>query len=508
LQNSIRFGRCEVRPAERQLLIDDVPAVLGARAFDLLLCLLANRDRVVSKEEALSSAWPGLVVEENNLSVQVSALRKVLGPTVIATIPGRGYRFSAAASESGTVSEGAIRQRTATATDQPTIAVLPFNVRSDDPHVRFLADGLAEDVIALLARVPGFLLISHASSFAFRGLQASLAEVAGQLGVRYLVEGSVRATAELLKVSAQLVDAASGRVLWSGRFESLQDQAVDLQEDIARGIITQLEPALTRAEIAHIRRQRPENLDAWAHYHQAVGAIAQQGWGAEAMAEARAQLVTSVTLDPSFGLGHAQYALLTALSRNIGLLPDDNRLVAMALRAADRAIELDHGSSEVLGYAGCALCDLGQQDRGAEMLRQALELDPSNAQAHVGLGAALAMTGKFEAGIAQMLYGMKISPRDRRLGFWGWALGSFMLRAERSEQALAEAQASARRDPRLHLARVLEAAALQRLGRLPDAVAALSAARRLCPSLTLGEVAMTHGRRAGEGLAPLWTHDA
>ena len=268
--------------------------------------------------------------------------------------------------------------------------------------------------------------------------------------------------------------------------------------------MTQLEPELTRAEIAHIRRQRPENLDAWAHYHQAIGAIALQGWGAGAMAEARAHVLRSVALDPSFGLGHAQYALLTALARNICLVPDDKDLVDDAVSAADRAIELDHGSSEVQGYAGCALCDLGQKDRGIEILRHALDLDPSNAQAHVGLGAALAMTGKYEAGIGKMQFGMRISPRDRRLGFWGWVLGSFMLRAERAEEALAEAQASARRDPRLHLSRVLQAAALERLGRRLEAVVALAAARRLRPQLAMSEVAMTHGRRASESLAPLW----
>ena len=504
LQDSVRFGRCEVRPAERRLLIDGTPVALGARAFDLLLCLLVHRDRVVTKDEALLFAWPGRVVEENNLSVQVSALRKLLGRDAIATLPGRGYRFSIAVRDANAPSGAEAIGPVVSVADKPTIAVLPFHVRSEDPQIGLLANGLAEDVIALLARVPGFVLISHASSFAFRGEPASLTDVARRLGVRYVVEGSVRAAATLLRVSAQLVDATSGRVLWTGRFDSARDTTIDLQEDIARGIITQLEPELTRAEVAHIRRQRPENLDAWAHYHQAVGAIALQGWGADAMAEARAHVLRSVALDPSFGLAHAQYALLTALSRNIGLVPDEQGLVDDAVRAAERAAELDHGSSEVLGYVGCALSDLGQKERGIAILRHALELDPSNAQAHVGLGAALAMTGKFEAGIAQMQFGMKISPRDRRLGFWGWALGSFMLRAERAEEALAEAQASGRRDPRLHLARVLEAAALERLGRRNEAVAALTSARRLRPQITLQEVAMTHGRRSGEGLAPLW----
>ncbi|GAA4409861.1 hypothetical protein GCM10023089_23450 [Quisquiliibacterium transsilvanicum] len=159
MQNSVRFGRCEISPDERRLLVDGMPVRLDARAFDLLLCLLAHRDRVATKDEALLFVWPGRVVEENNLSVQVSALRKVIGPDAITSIPGRGYRFSMPVTDCAPTADVEARKQGEPVADQPTIAVLPFAVLSDDPRVRFLVDGLAEDVIALLARVPGFLLI-------------------------------------------------------------------------------------------------------------------------------------------------------------------------------------------------------------------------------------------------------------------------------------------------------------------------------------------------------------
>ena len=504
MQVPYHFDRFEVRPAERLLLVDSVPAVVGARAFDLLLCLLAHRDRVISKAEIIDLVWPGLVVEENNLSVQVSALRKLLGAHAISTVTGRGYRFSLDVTPSCVSPSGDTHQSRAATVAKPTIAVLPFNVLSDDPHINFLADGLAEDVIALLARVPGFLLISRASSFVFRGHDVSVPDVALQLGVRFVVEGSVRLNNANLRISTQLIDAASGYVLWSGRFDRRRDQAVDLQEDIARGIISELEPQLTRAEIAHIHRQRPENLDVWAHYHQAIGSIALDGWGRDAMAEARSQLQKSIVLESTFGLGHAHYALLTALSITMGLLPKTPTWVEQALSAANHAIRLDDGSSEVLGYAGCALCDLGHHARGIEVLHQALEIDPSNAQAHVALGASWVLTGKLEAGIEKMRFGMKISPRDRRLCFWGWALGVFLLSAERSDEALAEARTSSRCDPKFHFARVLEAAVLDRQGHLGAASACLALARQLCATLTLNQITSTHGRRVGERMALLW----
>jgi len=504
MQDRYHFERFEVWPAERLLLMGGLPVAVGARAFDLLLCLLAHRDRVLSKGEIIEIVWPDLVVEENNLSVQISALRKLLGPKTIATISGRGYRFSLDVSQVKLPPKAEVHLPRDASSTKPTIAVLPFNVLSDDPQVNYLADGLAEDVIALLARVPGFLLISRASSFAFRGQDVTLTALAMQLGVRFVVEGSVRQNSEILRVSTTLIDAATGQVLWSGRFDRRRNETVDLQEEIARGIISELEPELTRAEIAHIRRQRPENLDAWAHYHQAIGSIALQGWGREAMAEARYQLQKSVALDPAFGLGYAHYALLTVLSIKFGYLPDAANLTEEVMGAANQAIGLDDGSSEVLGYAGCALCDLGHHDRGVEVLHRALEIDPSNAQAHVALGASLGLTGQLEVGIKKIRFGMEISPRDRRLGFWGWALGNFLFRAERTDEALVEARTSCRRDPRFHFSRVLEAAVLDLQGNAMEAGSSLAIARQLCPTLTLNEIALIYGRRVSARMALLW----
>ena len=164
----------------------------------------------------------------------------------------------------------------------------------------------------------------------------------------------------------------------------------------------------------------------------------------------------------------------------------------------------DTGSSEVLGYAGCALAELGYAERGVEILRQAVELNPSNAQAEVALGAALAMMGDLDAGIARMRHGIRLSPRDKRLAFWGWALGGFLLRGNRLEEALEEARIAGRRDPRLYLPPILEAVAQAALGRAELARGALMSARRLRPKLTQQEIERSHGRRAAKILLPVW----
>ena len=507
---SYTVGEFEIQAQGRRVLRAGEALPLGARAFDLLLALIEHRDRVVGKDELLALAWPGRVVEENNLSVQVSALRKLLGADAIATVPGRGYRFTlplaeaAAAAAAGPADERLVRAGPAPTAERASIAVLPFEARSDDAAISFLADGLVEDVIAQLARVPGFLVISRASSFEFGRRDEALSSIARQLGVRYIVEGSVRPVLARLSVSTHLVEAESARVLWSGRFEVDRDAAHDLQEDIARGIISELEPELTRAEITLIRRRRPEDVDAWGHYRQAAGAIALKGWTEGAIAEALAGFERALVIDPGFALAWAQSALITAMALTTGLRAASVTTADAARCAAEQALALDDGDSQVLGYAGCALSDLGQRERGAEILQQALAIDPSNAQAHVALGTTRAMLGQRELGIETLRHGMRISPRDRRLGFWGWALAQFLLRDGRSEEALVEARASAGRDARLHLPRIIEAAALYRLGRADEARVALAAARRLRPGLTPAEVEHAHGRHVARQIASLW----
>jgi len=391
------------------------------------------------------------------------------------------------------------------ASDVSSIAVRPFTVLSDDRELQFLADGLAEDVIALLARVPGFFVIAKASSFEFRNPDIPISVIAQQLGVRYVLGGSVRALGGQIRLAAQLAETASGRVLWSGQFDTERSSAIDLQDEIARGIIVELQPALTRAEIAVIRRQRPENIGAWGFYHQAGGALAANGWNARSVEEARGFLRHALELDANFALARAQLALLMALAQNTALIEPSNSLRDEAVAAAELAIADDGGSSEVLGYAGCAISDLGDTNRGAEILKQAVELDPSNAQAQVALGAALALSGDLDSGIARMKQGIKLSPRDRRLAFWGWALGGFLMRAKRPAEALEEAKLAARRDPRLFLPPVLETLAHIALGQTDAAKISLVSARRLRPELTLREIEISHGRRAVKALADLWT---
>ena len=407
--------------------------------------------------------------------------------------------------ERGAASAGPMPEAATTGvSDISSIAVRPFQNLSDKRELDFFIDGLVEDVVALLARVPGFFVISKASSFAFRNPDTPTSTIGRQLGVRYVLGGSVRAQDDQIRVSTELADSTSGRVLWSRHFDALRTDVIKLQDEITRNIIVELQPALTQAEIAVIRRQRPENIGAWGCYHQAQGILASRGWSTRSLEEAEGFLRRALQIEPNFALARAQLALYLALAQTTALLEHSEPLREEAIASAELAIADDNGSSEVLGFAGCAISDLGDRSRGAEILQQAVELDPSNAQAHVALGAALGLPGNLEEGVARMRHGIRLSPRDRKLGFWGWALGLFLMRAGRPLEAYEEVRLASRRDPRLFLLPVLESTVHSALGRSDLAKTSLTAARRLRPELTLSQIEISHGRRAARILADFW----
>jgi adenylate cyclase len=388
--------------------------------------------------------------------------------------------------------------------NRPSIVVLPFSTLSESRGLELLVDGLVEDVIALLARVPGFFVIARSSSFAYRDRTQDVRQVGRELGVRYVVEGSIRAVDKRGRISVQLIEAESGKQIWTQRFDTELEETFDLQDEIARQIIRELEPELTRAELTLIQRQRPDNLDAWSRYRQALGTMALKGWNEEALTQTITHLRSAVALDPNFALARGMAALLGAISANMSLVSDRSAARQQALRDAEAAVALDPNASEVLGYAGCALSDIGELARGREWLERAIEIDPSNAQAHVALGAAQLMGRDLDAGIKTMQHGIRLSPLDARLPFWGMVLALALARADRLQEGLAEALNSCRRDGRLYGARVATAFILLRLGREPEARAALAEARRIRPALSMEELQSFFGRYITRDLAAIW----
>ena len=390
-------------------------------------------------------------------------------------------------------------------TDKPSIVVLPFICFSEEREYKFLTDAMSEDLITMLARIPGFIVIARQSAFAYQGRSVDSRQIGRELGVRYIIEGSLRPVGQLLRVGTQLIDATTGAQLWADRFDGQAGDVLELQDQIVRAIAGRIEPELVRAEIALIRRRRDANPNAWSCFRQGAGLISLKGWSEETLTEATDLLRQARTLDPDFALARAQLALFLSLGARLGLVADGASAATEARTEAERSVAIEHDASEVLGYAGCALAELGDVQRGTEILERAIENDPSNAQAWVALGTALCFLEKMDAtGLEKLRHGMRLSPRDHRLGFWGTFYALALARHRRMTEAHEEVRIACRRDPQFYVARVVLALTAAGLGRKEEAVAALGEARRLRPRLSLDEIQLLVGRRAAL-LAPLWS---
>lgn len=488
------------------------------QVFDLLVYLIANRDRVVSKDDLIEAVWGGRIVSDSTLDSRINAARKAVGDNgkeqnLIRTVARKGIRFVGEVREQPPGADGEAEVRTnghaadslpPLVSDRPSIAVLPFENLTEDRALELIAMGLVEDIIALLARVPGFFVIARASSFAYARGPVDVRQAGAELGVRYVVTGSVRSSLDRVRVAVQLVEAGTASQLWAGRYEVERGDTLDLQDEIARRIVVELEPALTKADLSVINRRRIDSVDAWSHFRHASGAIAVHGLNEESIAQAVSGLQRAIAIDANFALARAFLALLSAFGATLSLMPDFDAAADQARREAECAVAIDPNASDVLGFAGCAFVDVGEVDRGIELLRRAIELDPSNAQAHVALGAALVQNGRYEEGIRSLQHGMRSSPRDFRLTFWRMILAHALGRADRIEEGLVEAQAASRHDGRLYGSRVVSAWLFARLDRNDEARAALAEARRIRPALSLIEVQRFFGRRTASELEPIW----
>ncbi len=378
--------------------------------------------------------------------------------------------------------------------DKPSIAVLPFGNISDNQDYEYLADGLTEDIITLLARMPGFFVIARNSSFSYKGQQRDIRDIGRELGVRYVVEGSLRPHGGNVRITVQLIEAESGNHIWAERFDRAAEMIYEIQDEVTTGIVTRLEPVLARAEFELIKRRRPSDMNAWTYCQQANGLLSLKGWHEETFIEAAELYRKAISHDPEFAPAHAALSLILALGHMIGFVRETDE----AFTEAERALELDSDGSEVLGFAGCALSDLGQTTRGQELLERAIERDPSNAQAWVALGSSLLSTGRFDEAAEKLGHGIRISPRDQRLAVWGGLLAVALGRQGRLEEAIEQARLACRRDDKLHNPRVILAMLLMEAERPDEAVAARAEAFRIRPDLSVREMLGLVGRKGAK----------
>jgi len=457
LSHRYQFARFEVLPVARQVLAAGKPLVLGDRAFSVLLCLIEQRDGIVSKDNLMKWVWPGRVVEDNNLSVQISALRKLFGSQVVVTVPGRGYRFAADVSQVMTPALAPVLEDLSLP-DKPSIAVLPFADLSRQPESDYFSDGITEDIITELSRFHTLFVIARNSAFSYRDRSVDVRTVARELGVRYVLEGSIRRATNRIRVTAQLIDGLTGNHIWAEKYDRVLEDVFAVQEDVTQAIVAAIAPQVEGFETGRVRDARPGNRSAYQ--------LAMRGWAAAWVALSQGDTVArdqalsfareALVIDPRCGA-----ALRTiAFAQWQHIYSNGTASVAQALSegmsAATRAIAIDPEDHIAYLWKGMLTLLSGQPQAGLADVRRAHELNPNDALALGYLGMVEALFGNPLKGIEYATAALRLSPRDpvhpsllNTLGWVYFSAGEYAKGADVTQRCLGEAPAFA--PPRLCL---------------------------------------------------------
>ncbi len=479
------FGGFVLNSETGTLLLDGVPVSIGYRAFLLLTTFLGRPGEVLTKSDLMDAAWQGAAVEETNLTVQIASLRKQLGMSPgggewIATVPRVGYRFV------GAVKRLADREDESTGASKepesgPSIAVLPFVNISADPDQEYFADGIAEDIITSLSKLRWFFVIARNSTFAYKGKAPDVREVARDLGVRYVLEGSVRKAGDRLRVSAQLVDAVSGAHVWAERYDRPIADVFAVQDDITASVVAAIEPQLYAAEALRFQSKAPESLDAWGCVIRAMPYI--WTWDAQSDDTALNLLKRATEIDPTYARAHSLLAFCFASRLNLGR-GDEEREMALAFTTARRAIELDVEDPWAHLAAAYVHTMSRQFESAVEEFGEALTRNPNFALARMLLGAAYAYAGMVEDSFHHLELATRLSPRDNSQAANLSAMGFCHLIAGRFAEAVTFERRAVQLKPRFGTAWRTLAAAAGLAGDTAVATGALAEAKRMQPSLS------------------------
>ncbi len=506
-----QFAEFEVAPSTRQLLQGGVPVPLGARAFDLLMCLIAQREHLVSRDELIEQVWPGLVVTDANLNVQVSALRKLLGPQAVLTVAGRGYRFGLTVREVAPDgeperAEGTRERRVAVPSpppqavsgvdlalpDQPSIAVLPFSNFSDAPEQGYFTDGLTEDIITELSRFSELFVIARNSAFTYKGRAVDVRQVSRELGVRYVLEGSVRHANERIRVTAQLIDALTGGHLWVEKYDRVLADIFDLQEEVAQAIVAAIAPQIQALQAHSARQFKPANLSAYNLAMQSSHLQRAGGMSPPARAprdEAMALARQALALDPQSAQAWRVLAGAHWLDLYFNTTESALKSLADGLDASTRAIALDASDSFAYTLKGLLLFLCNRAQEGLVALRHARSLNPNDAYTLAWLGFYEATSGDATLAEAYGQKALRLSPLDpMRPAFLVALSGSYFTLGDYAK-GLAQARQSLLEAPHSPSALVAITINLVGLDDVPQASANFAAAQSSAPELVAARLA-------------------
>jgi adenylate cyclase len=470
------FGPFRLDRQRRRLTRGGTVIPLGGRAVDVLAVLVAAAGEPVAKDVLLEKVWPGLTVEENNLQVQISNLRKALGDGWVVNLPGHGYRLAVVVE-----TEVSLTDEVAS---KPSIAVLPFTNMSGDREQEYFVDGVVEDIITALARTGWIFVIARNSSFSYRGVSPDVRVVGRELGVRYVLEGSIRRAGTRVRIACQLIETATGGHIWVDRFEAEMADIFDLQDRISGSVVGAMEPNLRRAEIVRATAKPTANLDAYDFYLRALPHFYR--FTRDGTQTAMELLRRAQALDANYSRAKALLGWVHVIRISAGWKDDDE--VGHAIRLAEAVLETDPDDSSTIATAAQILGYIGPDIEVARMaVDRALSLSPNSAQVLLAAGWVYSHAGDATAAIDFFQRGIRLSPRDPAMPVFLAGIGMAYLQAGRDEDALAAFHRQMLLRPNPVPLRGL-ITVLIRLGRIDEARAAAAEMLRLWPEFRVSTV--------------------
>jgi TolB-like protein/Tfp pilus assembly protein PilF len=419
-----RFDVFELDMDRFELRRDGAPVAVEPQVFALLALLVTNRERMVPKDEIHERIWSGRIVSEAALSSRIRSVRQAIGDDggaqrLIRTVHGRGFRFVGKVTDSTGVvtspdpsSANPVPDTAAAGPDQtrPVIAVLPFANLSDDTEQAYLSDAITTDIVTNLSKHRWLDVIARNAMLGRDGKPVDVRQLARELGIAYVVEGSVRRAGSRIRVTAQLHDATTGINLWSDRYDRGLEDVFAVQDEITAMIAARVEPEIGLAERQKVLRAGSRDLRAWDCYHLGVAHFFR--FTAEGNREAQRLFQQSRELDPDFGEAHAWWAYAVVLGMVYWDTEPTDDLLDRALAATRRALDLDDQNAVFYALKARVQLARGEYDSAIAENEIAINLNPTFAAAHCGLADSLAYEGRYEEAIEGFQRAIDLSPND------------------------------------------------------------------------------------------------
>jgi TolB-like protein/tetratricopeptide (TPR) repeat protein len=444
----------------RELRHDAVAVPVEPQVFDLLAYLIRNRDRVASKDDLIAAVWGGRIVSESALTSRINAARFAIGDTgaeqrLIKTFTRKGLRFVGSVREESRPDAVTVLTPGKAATqhpkpelplpDKPSIAVLPFSNMSGEED--YFAEGMAEEIITALSRCAWLFVIARNSSFTYKGKAVDVRQVGRELGVRYVLEGSVRRAGSRLRFTGQLIECSSGTHIWADRFEGTTSDVFDLQDQFTASVVAAIEPKMQLAEIERLKHKPTTNLDAYDLVLRAQQ-LADEFTG-ESMAAALRYLEQALAIDPTYAAAMALDAYCRAQLVGQGWRQDLEAEAKEGLRLVSRAIELGKDDGNVFWMAALAVLQLQMDPASArELAYRSLELNPNSAVALAIAGRIEIHCGNVDKALELLCRAQRLSPREPRAWLIAMGIATAHMQAGRLDEGISACRRTLSQNPR------------------------------------------------------------